>query len=367
MLAKESFDLERYLTRGVEDVVRDLVKTSLFHPGASRFMAQYALASKQAEQRRHHLEQEGEHIPTYLICSITSLCNLHCTGCYARSLDACVDEEPVRQLSAAEWGSVFSQARELGIGFILLAGGEPMVRRDVIAEAAKYPEILFPIFTNGTLFSDEACSLLDKHRNLIPVFSIEGGERKTDLRRGGGVYRKVREAMGRLKTQRLLFGVSVTVTRENLDEVTSDAFLDELAALGCRGVIYVEFVPTKHELASLALDDETRSSLAARLDALRAEERSMLLISFPGDEKSSGGCLAAGRGFFHINSHGGAEPCPFSPYSDQNVREIGLQEALRSPLFTALRSGDILLEEHDGGCVLFQKREQVEALLRQEA
>lgn len=54
-----------------------------------------------------------------------------------------------------------------------------------------------------------------------------------------------------------------------------------------------------------------------------------------GDEKSYGGCVAAGRGFFHINSHGGAEPCLFSPYSDINVRDTSLWEALKSKLFTA--------------------------------
>ncbi|MDE7298924.1 MAG: radical SAM protein, partial [Lachnospiraceae bacterium] len=83
----------------------------------------------------------------------------------------------------------------------------------------------------------------------------------------------------------------------------------------------------------------------------------------PGDEKSSGGCIAAGRGFFHINSHGGAEPCPFSPYSDINVRDTSLREALKSKLFIALRDGDVLVDDHVGGCVLYEKREQVEGLL----
>jgi MoaA/NifB/PqqE/SkfB family radical SAM enzyme len=89
----------------------------------------------------------------------------------------------------------------------------------------------------------------------------------------------------------------------------------------------------------------------------------MIYISFPGDEKASGGCVAAGRGFFHINSHGGAEPCPFSPYSDVNVRTASLREALRSPLFTALRDGNVLTGDHEGGCVLYEKRELVESLL----
>lgn len=59
----------------------------------------------------------------------------------------------------------------------------------------------------------------------------------------------------------------------------------------------------------------------------------------------------------------GAEPCPFSPYSDVNLRNASLREAMRSPLFTALRNGNILTDDHSGGCVLYEKRELVEKLL----
>ena len=99
------------------------------------------------------------------------------------------------------------------------------------------------------------------------------------------------------------------------------------------------------------------------MEKLRQAFPELIVLAFPGDEKADGGCMAAGRGFFHINSHGGAEPCPFSPYSDLNLKNATLRQAMNSRLFRALRSGDFLLEEHDGGCVLFQKREQVEKLL----
>ena len=122
-------------------------------------------------------------------------------------------------------------------------------------------------------------------------------------------------------------------------------------------------VPVTDESRELAPTEEQRSTLLAETERLRRERPEMVYVSFPGDEKSSGGCVAAGRGFFHINSHGGAEPCPFSPYSDINVRNTSLREAMHSPLFTALRSGDILLDDHEGGCVLFEKRAEVEALL----
>lgn len=92
----------------------------------------------------------------------------------------------------------------------------------------------------------------------------------------------------------------------------------------------------------------------------------MVFIAFPGDEKSSGGCLAAGRGFFHINAHGGAEPCPFSPYSDTSLKEVSLEEALDSPLFRHLQENGNLEKEHIGGCVLFEQRDLVQKLLRGE-
>ena len=72
----------------------------------------------------------------------------------------------------------------------------------------------------------------------------------------------------------------------------------------------------------------------------------------------------SGRGFFHINSHGGAEPCPFSPYSDINVRDTSIREALRSPLFYALNTEGLLLDDHDGGCTLYANRERVEEIIR---
>ena len=364
MEAGKTFDLEQYLTAGVEDIVAGMVRSAVFHPAEAAFMARFAADSRKAAARRHTFEEQGEHVPTYLICSVTSLCNLHCAGCYARSLDTCADGEPVRQLTGAEWRNVFAQASELGISFVLLAGGEPLVRRDVIQAAAEQSDVLFPIFTNGTLLNEDYLPLLEKHRNLVPIFSIEGGEATTDRRRGPGIYRRVERAMESLRERRILFGASVTVTTDNLAEVTSDGFLAGLQSRGCRAVIFVEYVPTGHDTDGLAFRDEHRAALDARLTELRQREDGMLLVSFPGDEKSSGGCLAAGRGFFHINSHGGAEPCPFSPYSDINVQDTSLRQAMNSRLFRSLRDGDILLEEHDGGCVLFRKREQVEALLR---
>ncbi len=359
----EKFDIQEYMTKGVERVVSDTIKATLKNPKESAFMAGFAMASRSASQKRRVAEDRGEHIPPFLIASITSQCNLHCAGCYSRCNHATVDGEPVKQLSGEQWSKIFSEADDLGISFILLAGGEPMLRKDVMESAGERKNILFPVFTNGTYMDEYYFGLLDRCRNIIPIMSIEGEKETTDKRRGNGVYDKLMGSMDELNRRGLIFGASVTVTTQNIREVTSDVFLNKLADRGCTAVIFVEFVPVTDDSRELAPGDAERDYLKSEIARLRINHSEMVYISFPGDEKSSGGCVAAGRGFFHINSHGGAEPCPFSPYSDINVSKTSLREAMNSRLFRELRDGGYLLEDHPGGCTLYERKNDVERLM----
>ena len=358
----QPFNLQEYLTRGVERVVENAVKATLKNPKESAFMLRFAAASRMASKKRLAAERQGKHIPAFLIASITSSCNLHCAGCFSRNAHATEDCAPVDQLTADEWLAVFEEADDIGISFVLLMGGEPLLRRDVIEAAGKKPDVLFPIFTNGVFMDESYFKLFDECRNLLPVMSIEGEKSATDRRRGVGVYDKLMTNMDECRRRGLIFGVSVTVTSANIHDVSSGRFIKDLSDRGCKAVIYVEYVPVTENSRELAPRDEEREFLRGEIERLRSECPEMIFLSFPGDEKSSGGCIAAGRGFFHINSHGRAEPCPFSPYSDTDVRDASLCEALNSRLFESLRNGDYLLEDHVGGCILYDKRERVAAL-----
>lgn len=363
----EGFQLEKYLSNGVENIVKGIVKAAVKNPRASLFMMQYAKESKKARKKRIEAEERGEHIPPFLIASITNQCNLHCKGCYARANHSCFDSGNQQHpgiLQAEEWNRIFEEAAELGIGFVLLAGGEPFLRKDVLEAAGTQKKILFPVFTNGTMLDEDYLKLFSEKRNLLPVLSIEGNQKTTDDRRGTGVYEQLQETMNRLQERGIMFGASVTVQKDNMEEVLSKEFTGRLQQYGCKAVVYVEYVPMDDSTKHLAFDEESRNRMTEALKEKRLQEEEMLFISFPGDEKTSGGCLAAGRGFFHINAFGGAEPCPFSPYSDTSLREVSLKEALQSPLFLKLQKNGNLLEEHIGGCVLFEQKEEVERLLR---
>ena len=209
-------------------------------------------------------------------------------------------------------------------------------------------------------------NFFDAHLNLVPIISLEGLEQETDDRRGSVVYRKAKESMALLSERQLFFGASITVTTANIELVTSPDFIDQLRQFGCKIVFYIEYVPLETGTEHLTFDDDDVALMEATLESRRNSYSDIIFLSFPGDEKALGGCLASGRGFFHIGPDGAAEPCPFSPFSDSNVAEMGLRKALQSPLFRKIRAAKALGWEHTGGCTLFEHREEIEKMMNEQ-
>ena len=77
----ENFDIQKYMTRGVEKIVADSLRATLKDPRESAFMVKFAASSRKASKIRAEEGKNGGHIPPFLIASITSSCNLHCAGC----------------------------------------------------------------------------------------------------------------------------------------------------------------------------------------------------------------------------------------------------------------------------------------------
>jgi MoaA/NifB/PqqE/SkfB family radical SAM enzyme len=194
------------------------------------------------------------------------------------------------------------------------------------------------------------------------VFSIEGGRRATEFRRGQGVFERVRETMRKLRDRGVFYGMSFTVTRENFPDLTDPAFIAPLVRDGCRLFFFVEYIPIEEGSGDRVLTEIQKRELERITVGFRTEFTAEF-IAFPGDEEQYGGCLAAGRGFIHVGPDGGLEPCPFAPYSDVNLNCISLTEALRSPFLAAIRQNHGNLTETRGGCALWTNREWVRSLL----
>jgi MoaA/NifB/PqqE/SkfB family radical SAM enzyme len=265
-------------------------------------------------------------------------------------------------MNANKLKSVIAEANDLGISIILLSGGEPLSRPEILDITREFPGIIFPLFSNGLLITENTIRRFRKQRNVIPVISLEGDEACTDNRRGQGVYAHLQQTITMLKEHNIFFGTSLTVTRQNFALVTQKEFVEDLIAKGSKLTFFVDYAPVQPGTEDKVLTNEQREQEAHTLTAFRAELPS-LFFALPGDEKELGGCLGAGRGFIHISPSGRVEPCPALPYSDSNLKDISLKEALQSEFLKTIRETHMQRSESNGGCAFWEHRDQVAALL----
>ncbi|MCP4312807.1 MAG: radical SAM protein [Bacteroidetes bacterium] len=344
-------------TRSLNQLFPEAWRISRSNPAQGLFLLQSYHRQKRKAAIRKEAERNGITTPPVLIFSMTTQCNLKCKGCYAMARKECPDELPLSRIA-----TLFREASELGVGVIMLAGGEPLMKPEVLWEAGKQRDIIFPVFTNGMLLNEGSIRYFRQNRNLIPVLSAEGGRHRTDSRRGTGVYTRLLQNMEQLQRSHQMYGLSITLTRENFEEATQPEWLNTHRNLGCTLFFMIEYVPQDESEMDLCLTDEQKASLPGRLELLRSKNQA-LFISLPGDEEKYGGCLAGGRGFAHISASGNLEPCPFAPYSDINLMENSLAEALQSPFMKTIRDSHHLLGEAKGGCTLWENREWVQSQL----
>jgi MoaA/NifB/PqqE/SkfB family radical SAM enzyme len=339
-------------------VFRRAWRLSLSRPRLALFFLATIARQRRAARRRRAWLARGLQVPPVMIASITNRCNLNCAGCYASALRPAGEPE----FAAGRFRALLAEARELGIGIVFLAGGEPLLRPDLLEVTREFPGIVFPVFTNGTLIDAGWVRRFRDQHNLVAVASIEGWESETDARRGAGVFARLRDLAGRVREAGLFWGCSLTVTRANFDTLVEPGFVSRLVAAGCRAFFYVEYVPVREGTGDWTLTVEQKQELIARLDRFRAGGRA-LFIGFPGDEEQFGGCLAAGRGFIHVANSGAVEACPFAPFSDSGTKEMSLREALGSDLLRRIRENHEKLSETRGGCALWENRDWVRSLL----
>lgn len=286
-------------------------------------------------------------IPWAILFDPTSACNLHCKGCWAAEYGNKLS------MTYEQLDSIIQQGEELGVFFYLLSGGEPTVRsKDIFKLCAAYPECQFAAFTNATLIDEEFADNMLRVKNFIPAISIEGFEEATDSRRGDGTYNKVMEAMRILKARKLPFGASCCYTSANVQSIGSEEFIDSLIEKGCKFAWFFTFIPVgKDSTVELMATAEQREFMYRQIRAFR-RTKPIFTLDFWNDGEFVNGCIAGGRRYLHINANGDIEPCAFIHYSDSNIKDTKILDALRRPLFMQYRQHQPFNANHLRPCPL---------------
>ncbi|MBQ9531904.1 MAG: radical SAM protein [Eubacterium sp.] len=282
--------------------------------------------------RMESIKKYGCNVPWAILMDPTAACNLKCTGCWA------AEYGHSSQLSYEDLSRIISQAKELGTYMYLYTGGEPTMRRaDLMRLCRENPDCIFMSFTNGTLIDDSFADEIAEVGNFFPAFSIEGYEEENDFRRGEGTFKKCTAAMQRLKDRGVPFGASLCYTSKNTDVLASDEYMDWLIERGVKFAWFFTYMPTGNgAVTELMVSPEQRALMFKKMREWR-ETKPIFALDFWNDGEYVQGCIAGGRHYFHINSNGDCEPCAFVHYSNVNIKEHSVLEALQSPLFMAYK------------------------------
>lgn len=287
--------------------------------------------------------------PTFLTISPTKHCNLNCKGCYANStvkdsdtLDYDVFVRVMKEKTSA-WSSHFT----------VISGGEPLTYRsrgkDIIDLYQEFDDNYFLMFTNATLIDKEMAKRLAEVGNCTPAVSVEGFEELTDRRRGKGTYRKIIQAMENMLDAGVPFGLSLTATRHNYEEILSDEFMDFfINKMEIKYIWIFQYMPIGRRFTlDLMVTPQQRLWMYEREQEL-LNKRDIFFADFWNSGPLSDGCIAGGRfgGYLHLLWNGDVTPCVFIPYKLHNIYDVyksggNLDTILNSPLFKAIREWQI--------------------------
>lgn len=312
-----------FIRHMLNDVDSDVLKTL-----AINFFVNAGMSGWDIQENAR--KKYGCNIPWAILLDPTSACNLQCTGCWAAEYGNKLN------LTFDEIDSIICQGKELGIYMYIYTGGEPLVRKnDLIQICEKHDDCVFLSFTNATLIDEKFADEMLRVKNFIPAISLEGDENATDSRRGKGTYQKVLNAMKLLQNRKLPYGISSCYTSANYEAITSDEYYQSLIDLGAYFIWYFHYMPVGNDaVPELLPNPEQREFVYRRIRYLRAA-KPLFAIDFQNDAEYVGGCVAGGRRYLHINADGDVDPCVFVHYSNANIRNCTLLEALQSPILMA--------------------------------
>jgi radical SAM protein with 4Fe4S-binding SPASM domain len=326
--------------------------------------------------------------------NLTQRCNLECAHCY---LSAFAGAETRGELTTAECRRVIDEIARVNPNvFLILTGGEPLLRRDLWDIAAYAAEKRFTtvLGTNGVLLRDADARRMREHGVLGASLSLDSTDagRHDRFRRLPGAWAGAVRATKVLADHGLDFSLHMAVTDWNVDEVP--AMIDlarELGAtvLNCfflvrtgRGRDLTDIDPQAYEriLTYLARAqgagggprpapafEDPWSTPVGRADGLLIRAKCaphfrrilwQLNPSSPLLQNYAHGSCPAGKYYCRITPEGDVTPCPYMPVSAGNLRrasfdalwrEAGVFHDLREPTLGG-RCGACEFSKLCGGC-----------------
>lgn len=295
-------------------------------------------------ERRLQEKADRNHIPLGGAMELLPLCNMNCKMCYVKMNKKEMDAEG-RMLTCDEWLSIAVQARDAGVLFLLLTGGEPLL----------YPEfkrlytelmnmgIILTINTNGTLIDEAWADFFAEHPCRRFNITLYGKDDATYERLCGNPngFTQIMRAARLLKERKIPFRFSSSLTDDNADNLPELFHIAEQFDVPLRAASYM--FPAMRKGIAADMQERMSPEAAARAtfctyqlqkdrDELEYAIRSTLASVYlpPKVACAHGYTCHAGQSGFWMNWKGELLPCGMMTEPKVSLREHSFREGWKS-------------------------------------
>ena len=153
-------------------------------------------------------------VPTAAAIALTYRCNFNCVHCYAHS-----SEKPELELSGPAWMGIIDQLADAGCLFLLITGGEPLLRpefKDIYLHAKKRG-MLITVFTNGSLVDESIIRMFKEYPPRVVDISLYGMSAETcrDTVGTGRFFKRCLETVHALHQEGIQLALKTVVMKAN--------------------------------------------------------------------------------------------------------------------------------------------------------
>lgn len=302
--------------------------------------------------------KNGVYFPPFINISITNRCNLRCKGCWVDVAG------PQAMIEAPALNRLIESAKEQGNSFFGILGGEPFMHPQLLDVLAAHPDCYFQIFTNGQFITDEIAARLRKLGNVTPLISIEGNEIVSDERRGKPqVFARTMRGLEACMKNRLITGVATSVCKNNIGDLLTESWLDELIRRGAHYVWFYTYRPIGPAPSpELALSPEQILQVRRFCVDMRLKKPIGIIDAY-WDDKGQALCPAATGISYHIGPGGDIEPCPIIQFAGAKISDNG------GDLFKTITEAEYLKDfrkvasQATRGCIVLERPDLLRELV----
>lgn len=234
---------------------------------------------------------------------INNRCNLHCPNCINNCLNNNSDD---LTWSLEHLNEVFAKLKKK-TKMIFIPGGEPFMNLNLIDSIEQNQDLLFFIFTNGTITSEYQKLVKKDLNNVVILFSIDGDKKYHDTKRGNGVFDIAIKNLRFLRENGVPCAVSSVVDSKNIDMLFSKENIDFIKENDVNALL---FLKDAHDNNPDFMENYYNKSQ----ELAKGLGMTFPIFNMPYMEKQSklnDGLCVGGKLFIHINAYGEITSCPF--------------------------------------------------------